>query len=245
MEASLKACGVEPENYARITKIIATLKAGAGCKTFDVLNGAESCEAVVSLYGPEMTQISARVSLSALARDCSGVGEAAVIFPLSGLDAPLEIRVNVLKVGATGGVRRYDPPPVEKIYLEERLRKVTGGDMRMPRPLLTALKAVATSVIIYSKNELSVRLTYKSGASRCVATFVGVSECSLSFLEHIFEKYGRRLVDVDLRSEGLERRLIVTLDTEAELAAFPTRKDSKLSTVESNKRMRTISRGGE
>ena len=80
-------------------------------------------------------------------------------------------------------------------------------------------------------------LTYASGATRCVVTFAGMRECSLSFLEYLFERCGRRLVDVELRSEALERRLIATLDTEVELAEFPRRKEER-ALVETNKRAR-------
>lgn len=235
MDRALEEGGVEPENRARAGKIVDAAKRALGFKSFAVANVAEGPDFLVKLYDPSAGSISARGALSLFARECGGVREATVRFPRSGLDAPLELHVSVLKAGRRG-IERYSAPRAEKIYLDDRLRE-KAGDVRMPRALAVALGGVASDVIAYCKPELNMRLTYWTGERRCVATFCGARECSLSFLEHLFERYGRRLVDVELRSAGLERQLIARLDADAELPPFPRRGEEREAS-EANKRAR-------
>jgi len=237
MDRLLEESGVELENRARVRKIVETLKRDAGCTSFSVVNVGESPDMLLKLYDPDVG-LMARKAFSSLTSDCRGVRNATVIFPRSGIGAPLEIHVSVLKEGRRG-IERYAPAGPVDIYLIERLRAASGGRDLMPRALLLALKGVATEVIGYCKPKLDLRLTHAPGEPRCVATFVGARECSLSFLEHLFEMHGRRLVDVEFRSSGVERAIVAHLDVERVLPTFPRRKEER-AIDERSKRSRVV-----
>ena len=221
MERILVEGGVEPENRARARAIVELLYRVAGCRSFEISNVAESPDLTLTLCEAR-SGIAARAVFGALASECRGVRDATVIFPRSGVDAPLEIRVAVLKEGRRG-VARHVPGPPPEIYLIERLRRAADGGLRMPRALEVALKGVARDVIGYCRPKLEVRVDHSPDARSCVATFAGARECSAAFLEYLFDRHGRRLTDVAFRSEGLERALVATLDLDRELPRFPRR----------------------
>jgi len=236
MERLLEESGIEVENRVRARDVVRILKRDAGCKTFSVVNVAESHDFLLKMYAPE-DGLTARGTFGMLSRECGvTVKDALILFPRSGFGAPIEVHATILKKDRHG-ITRYSPEGTIETFLTERLREIGGGRDHMPRPLMLVLKGIAADVIGYCKPQLTLKIKHAPGESKCIATFAGARECSLSFLEYLFERYGRRLVDVEFRSIGLERAIVVGLDASRDQASFPRRKEEREAEA-GNKRLR-------
>lgn len=215
MDRIASDAGVMPEDRTRVLQVAEAAMGAMACRTCSFATVGESPTLTMKLHDLGR-ELSARKALAPIAR-CSGVRDAQVHFPRTGYDAPLAVHVDILKRGKTG-VRRYDCDRPVRTFFEKRMR--AAGDL--PGPLLKLADAVVTEVLTYSEDSLDLTVT-RVGDDGCDLRFAGMRECSLSFLERLFDLYGRRIDDVRFESAGIERAATVRLIANVEHPPFPSR----------------------
>ena len=243
MEKIVKEAGIEPENRARAIKLVQEMGKIIGCKKVEFVNVAEADDFLVKLFEPnDSVKFTARRVFAPLASLCPGVLESTIIYPSSTFEGSIEVHVLLAKVGKGEPLVHYEPREIEQIYLEERLKEKSGGRSRLPPRLLTIMKGIARDVISFSKPALDLTVEYFPGENKCRLIFTNILEFTLSFAEHLFEKYARCIVDIEFKCTGVSRELIIEidLDTIPTKPEFHTRSSSSSQDVEKKKNNKKV-----
>lgn len=230
MQRAMEVCGVEPENRTRVMQVVTTMKRAVGFETCDFVTVAEGSTVLVKFFNPRPERCTARLAFAPLAEECKGIKDATIRYPTTPGDSALELHVEVLKRGKSG-TARYEPSKLDDNYLKSELHKL-GGDSGMAWQMLHTLDALTSTVLTYAKPSLRARVTYARGASNCGLSFAGMRECTLSFVEYMFEKVGKHLAEISFRagadaSGQPERTITLIVDMERALPDFPKRKETR------------------
>lgn len=223
MERVLADAGIMPEDRPTVLAVSEALIAVTSCDECSFATVAESPTLTMKVRGLGI-EMSARKVLGAVAK-CQGVSDAVVLFPRVGVDAPLELHVSVLKRGKKG-IARYEPKKIERTFFKDRFaRAIGGGGILSPRAINLA-DAIVAETLTYAEPELSLGL-WSPGPERCSLRFSGFRECSLSFVERLFELYGHRIEDVVFESSGIVRSATIFADAIGSYAPFPARAEAE------------------
>lgn len=223
MEGVMSTAGIAKEDRPTMIAVANTLIAATDVEECSFVAVAESPTVLMKAYGLG-TSMSVRSVFGAIAK-CRGVKDAIVQFPRVGYAAPLDMHVHVLKPHKRG-LARYEPLKVESTFFKSRFAEATTGQVTLSKHAIKVVDAIVAEVVTYASESLKIDMSLFS-PDRCEVRFLGMRECSLSFVEHLFGRYERRIEDATLASKGIERFMLIRVNADGEFPAFPARSNEE------------------